>query len=39
MSNVKEARQKAFKRWTEYDNKANLSENTVHKLEDRKSVV
>lgn len=33
MSNVEEARRKAFKRWTEYDNKANLSENTVHKLE------
>ena len=33
MSTTKEARQKAFKRWTEYDNKANLSENTVHKLE------
>lgn len=33
MSTVKEARQKAFKRWTEYDNKANLSERTVHRLE------
>lgn len=33
MSTIKEARQKAFKRWTEYDNKANLSENTAHKLE------
>lgn len=33
MSTTKEARQKAFNRWTEYDNKANLSENTVHKLE------
>ena len=33
MSMVKEARQQAFKRWVEYDNKANLSENTVHKLE------
>ena len=33
MSTIKEARQKAFKLWTEYDNKANLSENTVHKLE------
>jgi hypothetical protein len=33
MSTVKEARQKAFKLWTEYDNKANLSESAVHKLE------
>lgn len=33
MSSIKEARQKAFKRWTEYDNKANLSERTVHRLE------
>lgn len=33
MSTVKEARQKAFKLWTEYDNKANLSERTVHRLE------
>lgn len=33
MSTTKEARQKAFKLWTEYDNKANLSENTVHRLE------
>lgn len=33
MSTIKEARQKAFKRWTEYDNKANLSERTVHRLE------
>lgn len=33
MSTTKEARQKAFKRWIEYDNRANLSENTVHKLE------
>ena len=33
MSTVKEARQKAFKRWTEYDNKAKLSESTVHRLE------
>lgn len=33
MSTVKEARQKAFKLWTEYDNKVNLSERTVHRLE------
>lgn len=33
MSTVKEARQKAFKCWTEYDNKANLSESAVHRLE------
>lgn len=33
MSTTKEARQKAFKLWTEYDNKANLSERTVHRLE------
>lgn len=33
MSTVKEARQNAFKLWTEYDNKANLSERTVHRLE------
>ena len=33
MTTIKEARQKAFKRWTEYDNKANLSERTVHRLE------
>lgn len=33
MSTVKEARQNAFKCWTEYDNKANLSERTVHRLE------
>lgn len=33
MSTTKEARQKAFKLWTEYDNKAKLSESTVHRLE------
>lgn len=33
MSTTKESRQKAFKLWVEYDNKANLSENAVHKLE------
>lgn len=33
MSTTKESRQKAFKLWTEYDNKAKLSESTVHKLE------
>ena len=33
MSTIKESRQKAFKLWTEYDNKANLSERTVHRLE------
>ena len=33
MSNVEEARRKAFKLWTEYDNKAKLSERTVHRLE------
>lgn len=33
MSTIKEARQNAFKLWTEYDNKANLSERTVHRLE------
>lgn len=33
MSTTKEARQKAFKLWTEYDNKTNLSERTVHRLE------
>lgn len=33
MSTIKEARQKAFKLWTEYDNKANLSESAVHRLE------
>lgn len=33
MTGVKEARQKAFKLWTEYDNKVKLSESTVHRLE------
>ena len=33
MSTTKESRQKAFILWVEYDNKANLSENAVHKLE------
>ena len=33
MSTVKEAGQNALKLWTEYDNKANLSERTVHRLE------
>lgn len=33
MSNVKEARQQAFKRWVEYDNKANDLEDRVFKLE------
>lgn len=33
MSNVEEARRRAFKLWTEYDNKAKLSESTVHRLE------
>lgn len=33
MLTTKEARQNAFKLWTEYDNKANLSERTVHRLE------
>ena len=33
MSTIKEARQNTFKLWTEYDNKANLSERTVHRLE------
>lgn len=33
MSTTKEARQKAFKLWTEYDNKTNLLGRTVHRLE------
>lgn len=33
MSNVEEARRKAFKRWTEYDVKANRSVSLVNKLE------
>ena len=33
MTGVKEARQNTFKCWMEYDNKANLSERTVHRLE------
>lgn len=33
MSGVKEARQQAFKRWVEYDNKANELEDRVFKLE------
>lgn len=33
MSRVKEARQQAFKRWVEYDNKANELEDRVFKLE------
>ena len=33
MTGVKEARQNAFKCWMEYDNKANLSERTAHRLE------
>ena len=33
MSRVKEVRQQAFKRWVEYDNRAKISESTVHKLE------
>ena len=33
MSRVKETRQKAFKHWVEYDNKANLSKRTVNRLE------
>lgn len=33
MSTTKEARQQAFKRWVEYDNKANELEDGVFKLE------
>lgn len=33
MTGVKEARQQSFKRWVEYDNKANDLEDRVFKLE------